>query len=673
MSHRCTVPSLLAAARVRPDGANATEKTCPCGPVRVAISAGWAGSARFHIQTVPSVTPAARVVPSGLNATAHAPPAAAALIRVAMDARRLGMGIGLPQVFLEAAAPWYLTDAEWEAEGEAWLEQALAHSAVPCKGVRGPLTRIRPHPARSGATGPGSRNGDEQLADGPRYRLADYLDQHRRHHRQLPGPAHGILVGSGVPCRTQRPGRARRGRGRSRPDRYAAQLYKNAAGSGNLLLALYLNTRRITSAPSTARCAGPSPTPRSMTRPPWPGCWTACGSRRGRAGHRTLHRDLAVHAGLDQQAAAARLLDSLAAAGVEDQVRALAERAVGRVPVRSPGAVSRLLNSLRSAGMQVQVIILAGRAIADAPLDDPSAVSSLVKSLRAIGDRQVTALLQRDPAAHVWLDDPTAVGELLDSLRAAGADQQAAALAGRAAAESPVDDTLGVTGLLAALREPEAFTVLAERAIAQVPRHDPAAVGALLISLREAGAQDQITTLLRQDPAAHAALHHADDVIMLTNSPPEAGTEDLVTRLSTACLGRHVRALPPARRPPASIPIGLEVNGSPANPWGWEIWKHRDRRTEGRLMPRKAGTSTDVVGTVCTIHAQLGGFCQALKLGPILNLREFLSIIVLLPRRARPTRIPCRLPDKPKRGTRTRERPSQTTAGQVRDQTLTSA
>ena len=40
----------------------------------------------------------------------NAPPAAAALIHAAMDARRLGMGIGLPQAFLEAAAPGYLTD-----------------------------------------------------------------------------------------------------------------------------------------------------------------------------------------------------------------------------------------------------------------------------------------------------------------------------------------------------------------------------------------------------------------------------------------------------------------------------------------------------------------------------------------------------------------------------------
>ena len=78
----------------------------------------------------------------------NAPPAAAALIDAAMDARRLGMGAGLPHALLEAAAPGYLTDAEWDTLGEDWLAQALAYAAVPCKGARGPLVRIRPRPAR---------------------------------------------------------------------------------------------------------------------------------------------------------------------------------------------------------------------------------------------------------------------------------------------------------------------------------------------------------------------------------------------------------------------------------------------------------------------------------------------------------------------------------------------
>jgi hypothetical protein len=56
----------------------------------------------------------------------NAPPAAAALISAAMDARRLGMGIVLPLAFLQAAAPGYLTGTDWDALPEDWLERALA-------------------------------------------------------------------------------------------------------------------------------------------------------------------------------------------------------------------------------------------------------------------------------------------------------------------------------------------------------------------------------------------------------------------------------------------------------------------------------------------------------------------------------------------------------------------
>ena len=118
----------------------------------------------------------------------NAPPAAAALISAAMDARRLGMGAGLPQAFLEAAAPGYLTDPEWDALGEDWLEQALAYTAVPCKGARGPLTRIRPRPARHAAHTRGGQHASTAAAAGPLYRLADYLDQHGRAHRASQDP-----------------------------------------------------------------------------------------------------------------------------------------------------------------------------------------------------------------------------------------------------------------------------------------------------------------------------------------------------------------------------------------------------------------------------------------------------------------------------------------------------
>jgi len=89
----------------------------------------------------------------------NVPPAARALIHAAMDARRLGTGIGLPQAFLEASVPGYLTDSEWDGPREDWLEKALAYTADPCKGAHGPLTASAP--ARPGAppatAGTGSR------------------------------------------------------------------------------------------------------------------------------------------------------------------------------------------------------------------------------------------------------------------------------------------------------------------------------------------------------------------------------------------------------------------------------------------------------------------------------------------------------------------------------------
>ena len=119
--------------------------------------------------------------PELLDRYHNAPPAARALIDAAMDARRLGMRPALPRAFLEAAAPGYLTDTDWDLLPGDWLEQALDYTAKPAKGVRGPLTPIRPRPAPGAPASPG---------DGPAWQLADYLDQHgRRARRELIPPA----------------------------------------------------------------------------------------------------------------------------------------------------------------------------------------------------------------------------------------------------------------------------------------------------------------------------------------------------------------------------------------------------------------------------------------------------------------------------------------------------
>ena len=364
----------------------------------------------------------------------NAPPAAAALIDAAMDARRLGMGAGLPQAFLEAAAPGYLTDAEWDALGEDWLEQALAYAAVPCKGARGPLTRIRPRPARPAARSRGDQPGSMAAAAGPLYRLADYLDQHGRAHRasQIP-PAEfwSAAAAHAAPGDQAALGDAAHARGLYRD---AAQLHKNAAASGNPRAVFYLS--RSPGLP--ARGPPPRALGRRPRRPRRPGrrgrpAGQPAGGGRARAGRRAAGPRPAAHAALDDPDAVAGLLDSLREAGAHEQAAALAGRAAAHAALDDPGGVACLLDSLREAGAHEQAAALLARdPAAHAALDDPDGVASLLDSLREAGaHEQAAALAGPRPAAHAALDDPGGVARLLDSLREAGAHEQAAALADR--------------------------------------------------------------------------------------------------------------------------------------------------------------------------------------------------------------------------------------------------
>jgi transcriptional regulator with XRE-family HTH domain len=245
----------------------------------------------------------------------NAPPAAAALIHAAMDARRMGMGIGLPRAFLEHAAARYLTGAEWDTLGEDWAGQALAYAGVPCKGVRGPLTPIRPRPATSRVARPGSRASGEQPASipvGSVYRLADYLDQHGRQHRKdqiPPGGFWAAAAGYALPGDQAALGDAAHARGLYRD---AAQLHKNAAAGGNLHAVLYLSN-----------------TPHYLSADVRPVCWAA------------------AQVSLDDPRAVAGLLERLQEAGAQEQAAVLAGRAAAQVSLDEPRAVAGLLVMLQ--------------------------------------------------------------------------------------------------------------------------------------------------------------------------------------------------------------------------------------------------------------------------------------------------------------------------------------
>ncbi|MDH6626088.1 hypothetical protein M2271_003905 [Streptomyces sp. LBL] len=99
----------------------------------------------------------------------QASPEIRAVLDAAADARRLGHGELLPEVFLRAAASSYLHLDYWRTQTsqwrQTWFERAVHATDQACRGIPGPLTQeIAP---------PGQPNCAEPL-----YRLADYLQAH---------------------------------------------------------------------------------------------------------------------------------------------------------------------------------------------------------------------------------------------------------------------------------------------------------------------------------------------------------------------------------------------------------------------------------------------------------------------------------------------------------------
>ncbi|MEV3989063.1 transcriptional regulator [Streptomyces sp. NPDC049837] len=118
-------------------------------------------------------------VPALLQRYQTATPSVRALLNAAVDARRLGAGLHMPLAFLAHAAEGYLTDDEYDAASENWLERALVDSTAPVHGNLAPLRRVRQRPVRR----PSVPEGKGELSS-PVYRLADYLEQYGRQQRQ---------------------------------------------------------------------------------------------------------------------------------------------------------------------------------------------------------------------------------------------------------------------------------------------------------------------------------------------------------------------------------------------------------------------------------------------------------------------------------------------------------
>ncbi|MFI1629061.1 hypothetical protein ACH4YO_33835 [Streptomyces noursei] len=96
-----------------------------------------------------------------------------------MDARRLGVGLHLPQTFLADAAIDYLNDHDYDELTEDWAEAAFAELARPVHGKQAPLRRTNARPRRRSPGVPTPATTPVSAA-GPVFRIADYLEQHGR-------------------------------------------------------------------------------------------------------------------------------------------------------------------------------------------------------------------------------------------------------------------------------------------------------------------------------------------------------------------------------------------------------------------------------------------------------------------------------------------------------------
>ncbi|CAM5320847.1 hypothetical protein [Streptomyces chartreusis] len=172
--------------------------------------------------------------PELLRRYRHGSPAAAAILSAAMDARRLGVGLHLPQAFLAEAAADYLSEVDYGQLGEGWVESAFAELTRLVHGKQAPLRRIvlrprSPYPADAPAGGFGA------VSPHPMFQLADYLEQHGRSIRRRVCPPASFWQAASL--HLSRPddlsGLARAAHARFRLQ-WAAHLRRRAADAGHV-------------------------------------------------------------------------------------------------------------------------------------------------------------------------------------------------------------------------------------------------------------------------------------------------------------------------------------------------------------------------------------------------------------------------------------------------------
>jgi hypothetical protein len=397
--------------------------------------------------------------PELLSRYVNASPAPKALIRAAMDARRLGVGDSIPLTFLKDAATAYLTDGEWDFLKEDWLPSSLAQISESGKGALAPLILIRRRPGRSSPL-------EEKT-----YRLADYLDQYSHHTRRTKIPPLGFwgaceALNDRVELREL--GNAAEARGVLLN---AARLHKRAAVLGDAKAAARLVKRLNQLDPDASGAAG----------------------------------NIIGRVSFDEIDAVTDLVHALEAAGAVELTTSLLESVMKTVALDAPRNLAPLLKTARQANADEECIavLLARDPAAHARLDDLPGVAELIKQLWLGHGREQAMSLAGRTAAGANIDDLDGVCELVDVLRRMGATEPLAALLARAPAMNmPLNDLLDLAKLLTSLFKAgaeEQVAALAARVPAvSVDRDNLGELETLVDELWESGAKDQATAIVQR-------------------------------------------------------------------------------------------------------------------------------------------------------------------------------
>ena len=415
-------------------------------------------------------------VPLLLERYRDATPIVRAVIRAAMDARRLGCSPDLSYRLLEDAAPGYLLPIQRDAVSEkGWLDPVLKLTAALSNGIRGPVTPSR---AKDGC-----------------YRLADYLEQVGIQERLDVLPPRDFwqavrrhAAPGDLPALAQHA----ETRGLYR---MGALLRMRALNSGEDLWVFRLLSR--------LQFLDPDGLPEAVE-------W------------------IANRMDLSQPARVHTVIKRLQKAGRRDLAGPLAERAAHKADPTYVRGVDDLLQDLHRLGRGQALAALAARAAAQVdPADgDLILLYHTLRKTRSVD--AVRTLVARDPFSGRDLTDNTTFWQLLGMLGGEGPGSPImAAHAVRAAKSVELTQTSKVCSLLDTLAEYGFGDALAEllgrRPADQVDINDPDGVDHMMNTLSKAGALDTCQGLAER-AAEHAALNATTGLALLRVLRPRAHT-----------------------------------------------------------------------------------------------------------------------------------------------------